>query len=395
MLGYNQARQLGAFVARRLMATHAERPLTVAVAVNGQAVDMAITSKDFLSVFPSGAYTTVRTTGGGTRLFEWTAHVERTAKSAGKILAGQLRESTVQSQNVVQTLSTPHSLRKVLDKTVCSAMQHFHCQFPDALDSELRITALVSLDPDTQQPCIAAHVAPLPPLPQPPVRVEVRGHPRKDASSKTSSWVTERAPLEKIMQQADVGAGGVNEFLLSVKEDKGGVTKQAIYEGGQTNFYAIVDGCVHTAPDGTVLEGTVRRLTFEVCEQIGIKVVKEAPDLLQAAEKWEGALISSTSRLLLPIDELYVPADGSPSSHDDLLCRFDNSSADSLSVALASAVAAAVEEHSEPIPGLKNCHTCDCPGKIDCTPQAGDDEEAADIENTATEDASQQESVAM
>ena len=40
-----------------------------------------MTSKDFLQLNPSGAYTTVRTCGGGRRIFEWEAHVERTASS--------------------------------------------------------------------------------------------------------------------------------------------------------------------------------------------------------------------------------------------------------------------------------------------------------------------------
>ena len=54
-----------------------------------------------------------------------------------------------------------------------------------------------------------------------------------------------------------------------------------------------------------VLEGTVRRLLLEVCEREGIPVVLKPPKLAEAASKWEGALISSTSRLMLPIDELY------------------------------------------------------------------------------------------
>jgi branched-subunit amino acid aminotransferase/4-amino-4-deoxychorismate lyase len=90
--------------------------------------------------------------------------------------------------------------------------------------------------------------------------------------------------------------GPINELLLSDPESG------AVLEGSQTNFFAIVGGTVHTAGEG-VLAGTVRRLTLEVCEREGIPVVLSPPRLADAAEKWEGAMISSTSRLLLPIDE--------------------------------------------------------------------------------------------
>ena len=41
----------------------------------------SMTSKDFLLSNPSSASTTARTYGGGRRIFEWEAHVERTASS--------------------------------------------------------------------------------------------------------------------------------------------------------------------------------------------------------------------------------------------------------------------------------------------------------------------------
>lgn len=58
---------------------------------------------------------------------------------------------------------------------------------------------------------------------------------------------------------------------------------------------------MHTAGEG-ILEGTVRRLLLEVCGREGTPVVLSPPRLADAG-RWEGALISSTSRLLLPVDE--------------------------------------------------------------------------------------------
>ena len=56
------------------------------------------------------------------------------------------------------------------------------------------------------------------------------------------------------MRQSAVGE--VNELLLATESGE-------VLEGSQTNFFAVIDGAVHTAGDG-VLAGTVRRLLLEV-----------------------------------------------------------------------------------------------------------------------------------
>lgn len=86
-------------------------------------------------------------------------------------------------------------------------------------------------------------------------------------------------------------------------------------EGSQTNFAAVIDGGLWTAGDG-VLEGTVRRLTLEVCEKHGIPVILTPPSLSDI-KNWEGCFISSTSRLLLPVDEIYVPKPTETSKEGD------------------------------------------------------------------------------
>ena len=79
----------------------------------------------------------------------------------------------------------------------------------------------------------------------------------------------------------------------------------------QTKFYAVGGGYVRTAGEG-ILEGTVRGLVLDVCRNEGIPVVLRPPRLDGAGE-WNGAIVSSTSRLALLVDELYVPAEGRPS----------------------------------------------------------------------------------
>ena len=169
------------------------------------------------------------------------------------------------------------------------------------------------------------------------MRVEARGAPRSNAAAKDSSWVRERAPLEALMAASAVGP--VNELLLL----EGG---RYALEGSQTNFFAVEGGALVTAGDG-VLFGTVRRLALEVCAREGVPVEFRAPDV-KAAGTWDGALVSSTSRLLLPVDELYAPAEGEPSRPGDLLRAFDNGDG-ALAARLAALVAAEVEAHSSPV----------------------------------------------
>lgn len=299
----------------------------------------AESSKEFLLSRPSGAYTTARTCCGARRLFEWETHVSRTASS----VSGMLKGAGVATAPVLETLTQPEVLRPRLDATVAAAVREYvgaHGQ-----EGELKVTILVTWDSeaptgtDSGGPVgsIACHIAPLPQLPSPPVRVEVRGAPRANAAAKDSSWVTERAPLEELMRQSAVGS--VNELLLA--DDDG-----SLLEGSQTNFFALIDGTVYTAGEG-ILAGTVRRLLLEVCEREKIPVVLSPPNLAEAAS-WEGALISSTSRLLLPIDELYVPIEGAPSQPADRRAQFGNTPG-SLAARLREAVQSEVEAHSSEI----------------------------------------------
>ena len=312
------------------------------IATDGVASASSESSKDFLLSRPSGAYTTARTCSRGRRLFEWETHVGRTALSVAGMLTSEVEQGAAAAP-LLETLTKPEVLRPRLDATVAAAVHEYMATHGE--DGELKVTVLVTWD-RTAVPTdgngvvgsIACHIAPLPPLPSPPVRVEVRGAPRANAAAKDSSWVSERAPLEELMRGSAVGA--VNELLLA--DDDG-----ALLEGSQTNFFALVDGAVHTAGDG-ILAGTVRRLLLEVCEREGIPV-KLTPPKLADAQKWEGALISSTSRLALPIDELYVPKEGKPSEAADCLIKFETGEG-SLARRLQVMVTSEVESHSTEIP---------------------------------------------
>ena len=297
------------------------------IAVDGIAGPSEQASKDFLLSRPSGAYTTARTCSRARRLFEWDTHVQRTAASVDSMLRDDARLTTAEARMLSAQLGTSEALRPQLDATVAAAMQAYIDAHGD--DTELKVTALVNWKVSTTA-SIACHVAPLPPLPVSPVKVEVRGAPRSNAMAKDSSWVADRAPLEALM------GADFNELLLATEDGE-------LLEGSQTNFFAVQDGAVVTAGDG-VLAGTVRRLLLEVCDREGIPVIFRPPRLSEASQ-WDGVLISSTSRLLLPVDELYVPVEGRPSVAADRRAQFDNGPG-SLTARLRDRVSGEVVAHS-------------------------------------------------
>jgi branched-subunit amino acid aminotransferase/4-amino-4-deoxychorismate lyase len=147
------------------------------------------------------------------------------------------------------------------------------------------------------------------------------GAPRSNAAAKDSAWVAARSALEAAKPR------DCEEVLLVEGGGGGGGGGGAVLEGTQTNFFAVVRGGVlRTAGEDRVLAGTVRRLVLEVCAREGVPVVLEAPPLagLRAdgepgggkeeaeAEAWEACFLTSTSRLVLPVDEIeWTRADGS------------------------------------------------------------------------------------
>lgn len=201
------------------------------VAVDGLASLSEQSSKDFLLSRPAGAYTTARTCCGTRRIFEWETHVQRTADSAAAMIqdaSSQLSASPRFQAALVGEIGTASGLRPRLEATVAAALREYCSTYGE--DHELKLTMLVSWPPSCEMSTdereakgtIACHVQPLPPLPEPPVRVEVRGSPRANAAAKDSTWVSERAPLEALRRS------DINEMLL-VNDDG------ELLEGSQTN----------------------------------------------------------------------------------------------------------------------------------------------------------------
>jgi branched-subunit amino acid aminotransferase/4-amino-4-deoxychorismate lyase len=123
---------------------------------------------------------------------------------------------------------------------------------------------------------------------------------------KDSQWVRDRASLEKNKGQE------INEVVLIDDSEN-------VYEGMASNFFAVrrrqhddeegvnkSDYVIQCASLDHVLLGTIMKLVMALCEKEKIDIEWVFPRLQDArAGKWEGCFLTSTSRLLLPIETIY------------------------------------------------------------------------------------------
>lgn len=281
-----------------------------------------------LRLLPRGAYTTARTVGKH-GVFEFETHVKRTAASCASLIGQDLSKFGGKLPNV----ATEEGLRPRLAASMQLATMALRSQLKsfssDANDVKLTCLILTN-DVDIKQCCSSSgvlrghiidnddstsldsrlesapinddhgqvllilHATLLPSRRSPPVKVQIAGAPRDNALAKDSEWVRARTSLEAAKGE------DVEEVLLSVAE-KGRVR---VLEGTQTNVFALIGDVIYTAGGSDVLEGTVRRLVLEVCDKNNIPVIQEAPVLGRHEKDWDGAFLTSTSRLVLPIDEM-------------------------------------------------------------------------------------------
>jgi len=247
------------------------------------------TAADFLRNMPGGPYTTARTVDQ-TSVFEWQLHVERLVESARDMAAAA-------GQTMHSNFCTPEAFEVVLQKHVADAMRYFLKEHPQ-WRNEMKITVLL-LPPGE----LWTHIAPLQAPSQPPIKVLLAGRPRANATTKDSEWVRERQALEALKTPE------IEDIVLVGEGD-------TLVEGTQTNFFAVVDGAVWTAGEG-ILEGTVRKVALEVCKTLGLPIVLRPPTIAHLQEgRVQGAFISSTSRLVMPVDSIVLGDERSPAVMD-------------------------------------------------------------------------------
>lgn len=240
-----------------------------------QVVERNCNVKELLAADASGVYTTMRTICQGRRLAEVEAHRLRLVHSA------QLAFDDA-------TVNIPtHRLLEMSQKAI-----------PDHPRSDYRITVIVRpvegeqrgmemLAVSEEIPCVARSV-----------QVDVQCLTRPNPSIKSTDWARRRQTAENAKRSAS------DEVILADVQGH-------LYEGLSSNFAIIrtVSGSTTelvTAPDATVLPGTIMRVVKQTVRQLDITLVERLPTVNDLRE-CEAAFITSTSRLLLPIHNLLLP----------------------------------------------------------------------------------------
>ena len=78
--------------------------------------------------------------------------------------------------------------------------------------------------------------------------------------------------------------------------------------GASSNVFILQNGTVFTAEEG-VLKGTVRQVVLDVCATNNIPV-EFSPLPASGYSEWDGMLLTSTSRLALAVDRMWVEEAG-------------------------------------------------------------------------------------
>lgn len=212
---------------------------------------------------PTGVYTVTRTYQTGKALL-LDAHLDRLEESA-------------RLENIPVDLDR-ESLRRGLRELIRQSGYE---------ESRFRITI-----PTAEPHCVYLALEPLQPVPpevrQNGVRVITIHAKRENPIAKSTTWMEQR-------QKATQGRmeGMYEAFLV----DDGG----NILEGTSSNFYAILDGVLHTADEG-ILKGISRIVLLEVVQ--GVVPISFSPVSVKNIPDLEEAFLTSSSRGVIPIVEI-------------------------------------------------------------------------------------------
>ncbi|KAK3835904.1 MAG: aminotransferase [Linnemannia elongata] len=258
--------------------------------------------------YPPGAYTAMRTFSR-LGIMDFSGHVIRLTNSLSQIhfpesdrlTAGE--DVDVESEEwVVKKGLAPFrdagKLKVVVTDVVRKVLMAYFTEKENG-EGEVKVTVLCTWNVKGYVPLLLAHAEPLKVPKERRCKVKVHGSPRQHATAKDSQWVRDRAALEASLSK------DTNEALLLDE------ASQNLYEGLSSNFYAFdrKSQSVVTAPLDSVLQGTILKVVLAVCERQNIPVEFRFPNL-RDIDHWEGAFITSTSRLVLPIETIILP-DGS------------------------------------------------------------------------------------
>ena len=212
---------------------------------------------------PDGAYTTFRTFGERTCVIGLRDHLHRLRTSAHALgWRGTWDDTRIRAllAHVLATFDTPEArVRLILDTSHCPG------------DLYMLLEPLPPLPPDIYETGVA---------------VLTRHLVRHDPNTKTTEFLAQQEALRHQLPP------DLFEVLLT---DADG----CILEGSSSNFFAVADGVLMTAPDDLVLNGITRArvLALVQAEQIPIRSMPVCPPFEQLDE----AFITSSSRGIVPV----------------------------------------------------------------------------------------------
>ncbi|KAJ2515488.1 hypothetical protein H4217_005143 [Coemansia sp. RSA 1939] len=239
-------------------------------------------ARDFMLGGETGIYTSMRTVGGGRRVFLLDDHLQRLGDSHRMELP---RDAARRDD--------PAYWRRVLLPLLGRGLAAFGAECPD---EEAKITVLAdTAAARVHFTCLYGRDGP------PSAGCQVRlvtGVTRENPEAKSIRWVHQREALEALL------VAPTNEVVLT--------DGRRFYEGISSNFFATrkrentrgnagpeyLDYQLVSAPRDRVLLGTVMKLVLRICDRDGIEVVYD-PALDFA--RWSGAFVTSTSRWVLPV----------------------------------------------------------------------------------------------
>ncbi|KAF9184115.1 hypothetical protein BGZ51_003553 [Haplosporangium sp. Z 767] len=256
--------------------------------------------------FPPGSYTGMRTIDK-LGILDFTGHTNRLANSLQHIQFPDGAVGTLDDKSAAEELAAferPEIMKKETADLVRAGLKLYYSQLKGdlsngstlAIQGDTKVTVLCTWDTKIKRPTLIAHFEPLMAPTGRRCQVEIHGAPRSLAHAKDSQWVRDR---EKLLAKMSKDS---NEALLLDQ------ATQNLYEGLSSNFFAFhrKRQTLLSAPLDSVLQGTVLKMVLSICKEENIPVDFTFPNLKQLDE-WEGAFLSSTSRLILPIEKLVLP----------------------------------------------------------------------------------------
>ncbi|KAK8798103.1 hypothetical protein WA171_005628 [Blastocystis sp. BT1] len=225
------------------------------------------------------AYTTARSVFH-TKVFRLSQHIDRLYNSVSGLFPEEQKNLNITREEVQNTVL--ENVRRARD---------YLCKVnPSILKDKLDVKFSVIIEKPTTESRLPVSVLiqPMTKCHQPPIICDLYHVVRSNAVVKDSLWVKQR---EVYYQKS---GKSVEEILLS--------ENGLVFEGGQSNFFAVKNGTVYTKGEG-ILQGTVRNLVLTICEKLGIPLCLEAPRV-DEIPLWDACFITSTSRFVMNIDTL-------------------------------------------------------------------------------------------